>query len=584
MYLLSWLVSGSILSLFSPAYAEPVHLPLIRHVVPHSDSNVARSLLSVEQRNRVNVSLRNVSGLDLIPVSFGTPPQTIPLLLLLYEPETMVPGCAKGLGCSSGSTLFDYTNSSSAQNKSTSTKSISSFDSYYEGSVFTDVISFGTFSVLDASFSNIGQLGIGTPFGPVDNVGTFGLGFGSPDLPAVWQSLLSSNTVDAPEMGIWLSRLHNTSTSKAGTPGVFTFGGTNSSLYTGDIEFLNSASSSAWVLNLTTLTIQGHELTFPQSPNNVTQFDTSQWAIYGPSSSVASIWGQVPGSSVSLVYPGRNQYPCSTTLNVSVSFGGRSWTLDPAELNGGSDNLPSGQCLGAIIGLDESEDPPGWIFGEPFLRGVYTVLRSGNPPAVGFAELSEQGGGGQTFAVDIIPAPSPTLPSTSSSGSASSPPSSTAPLRSTPPTVSAKKPPVAAVAGGVIGGLILCAAILAALLVTRRRRRRNRPKLNLTDEAEGGINRDLTPEPFVTVDQHPEMAPLNSAQRRFKRKLRVDGGSGSAAGEGPSGGENGGSSSPAAVADVSIMEELRNLREEVRRLAERDHEGSIAPPSYHPDA
>ncbi|KAK7063471.1 aspartic peptidase domain-containing protein [Favolaschia claudopus] len=583
---LSWLVTGSILSLFSPAYAEAVHIPLIRHVLPYPDSTVARSFLGVERRTRVDASLSGTDtypgDIDLIPINFGTPTQTLTLMLDFTFAGPIVAGCKGCNGGSGGPTVFNYTKSSSARNKSASTQTISPVgESSIGGSVFTDVIGFGPFSVLNASFfvfdtdtESDTPLAV-FPYGP----GIFGLGFPSAsfqNLPSLSQSLLSSNAVDAPEMGIWLSRAHDTSTLKALTPGVFTFGGTNSSLYTGAIEFLDSTSTSAWMLNITTLTIQGYELTFTQSRNNVAfNARTSKPMIYGPRNSVETIWAQVPGASL-LVDPLTDgsdyyQYSCSTTLNVSVSFGGRSWTIDPAEMKLGGPQAfhgSDGHCIGAIIGLDVPEDQPGWYFGSTFLRGVYTVLRQGNPPAIGFAELSEKGGG----------APSSTLPSTSSSRSASSP------SISTPPPASAKSP-VAAVVGGVVGGVVLCAALLAALLVTRKRRRQNRPKLNSMDEDGGGVNHDLTPEPFVAVDQHPEMAPLNSAQRRFKRKHRVDGGSGSATGESPSGGENGGSSSPAAAAtDVSVMEQLRNLTEEVRRLAERDPGDSTAPPSYHPDA
>ncbi|KAK7063493.1 aspartic peptidase domain-containing protein [Favolaschia claudopus] len=492
MFLLIWLVPGSLLSLFSLAYAEPVHLPLIRQVLPHSGSAMARSLLGVERRNRVDVGLGLAPSEEyLIPITFGTPTQTLPLILSLTIPGAMVPGCFAKV-CSDGSNHFNYTKSRSARNQSTSMQTISVFDATFPGSVFTDVIGFGPFSISDASFFVYDDTIILT-----GDPGIFGVGFPSAsfqNLPSLWQSLLSSNPVDAPEMGIWLSRAHNTSTSKAPTPGVFTFGGTNSSLYTGDIEFLDSTSTSAWVLNITTLTIQGHEVPLTQGHTKVA-FDLEGTGIYGPTSSVAAFWEQVPGASSASP---RFLYPCSTTLNVSVSFGGRSWTLDPAELNAGKlstvGNDSDPQCFGAIE-IGEAEDQPGWVFGEAFLRGVYTVLRQGNPPAIGFADLSEQGGG----------ALSPTLHSTASSGSASSPPSSTVPPRSTPP-VSAKKAPVAAVIGGVIGALVLCAALLTALLLTRRRRRKEHAKL--AAGYDGGINWDLVPEPFVASDQRPEMASV----------------------------------------------------------------------------
>ena len=67
-----------------------------------------------------------------------------------------------------------------------------------------------------------------------------------------WQTLIANGKFNTPEMGFWLSR--STSSPDADVPGgVFTLGGTNSSLYTGDIEFTNLAVTTPtfWSLSLT---------------------------------------------------------------------------------------------------------------------------------------------------------------------------------------------------------------------------------------------------------------------------------------------------------------------------------------------
>ena len=67
-----------------------------------------------------------------------------------------------------------------------------------------------------------------------------------------WQTLVSNGQLNTPEMGFWLSR--STSTRDVNVSGgVFTLGGTNSSLYTGDIEFTNLAVTTPtfWSLSLT---------------------------------------------------------------------------------------------------------------------------------------------------------------------------------------------------------------------------------------------------------------------------------------------------------------------------------------------
>ena len=53
-----------------------------------------------------------------------------------------------------------------------------------------------------------------------------------------WQALGSQ--LAAPEMAFYLTRFNNDTNAKDEEPGgVFTLGGTNSTLFTGDIEFLN---------------------------------------------------------------------------------------------------------------------------------------------------------------------------------------------------------------------------------------------------------------------------------------------------------------------------------------------------------
>ena len=67
-----------------------------------------------------------------------------------------------------------------------------------------------------------------------------------------WQTLATNGQFDSPEMSFWLTR--STSSTDANIPGgAFTLGGTNSSLYTGEIEFINLAVSDPtyWLLTLT---------------------------------------------------------------------------------------------------------------------------------------------------------------------------------------------------------------------------------------------------------------------------------------------------------------------------------------------
>jgi cathepsin D len=87
---------------------------------------------------------------------------------------------------------------------------------------------------------------------------------------------------------------------------------------------------------------------------------------------------------------------CSSQLSIAISFGGPSWPISLADLNLGT--ISNGKCLGAIFDITQGTNVapgggnPSWIIGDTFLKNVYSVFRA-NPPAVGFAQLSEAAGG-----------------------------------------------------------------------------------------------------------------------------------------------------------------------------------------------
>ena len=85
--------------------------------------------------------------------------------------------------------------------------------------------------------------------------GLIGLGFkqlAASNATPFWEALANDNQFSAPEMSFWLDRdLDPTTTTSLAPGGIFTLGGTNSTLFSGDIEFLNLTSTpSLWTLNI----------------------------------------------------------------------------------------------------------------------------------------------------------------------------------------------------------------------------------------------------------------------------------------------------------------------------------------------
>lgn len=90
-----------------------------------------------------------------------------------------------------------------------------------------------------------------------DVSGILGLAFqGIAETKAVpfWQALINDNQLSAPEFGIYLRRAPATNNIQDIPGGVFTLGGTNATLFSGDIDFVNMPSTGSgtfWLLSLT---------------------------------------------------------------------------------------------------------------------------------------------------------------------------------------------------------------------------------------------------------------------------------------------------------------------------------------------
>jgi len=264
------------------------------------------------------------------------------------------------------------------------------------GRLSSDRVTMGGFTIDALEFALVRQTSsdfVGAPFS-----GLMGLGFQtistSGSLP-LWQGLLNAGQFSSPEFSFYLTRVGNNSLAQEIEPGgVLTLGGTNRSLYTGEIDFVSMPTGytpAFWLLQMTSLTISGQSIPVTQS-TALSIIDTGTTLIGGPSVDVRNLYAAVPGSRP-LSGPNAGLYtiPCTSRLNVSIAFGGRSWSVadDDMILQTTSPTV----CVGAIIDLNANLDATGgrsgirrWIIGDTFLKNVYSVFRA-TPPSVGFAQL-----------------------------------------------------------------------------------------------------------------------------------------------------------------------------------------------------
>ncbi|KAG8906380.1 hypothetical protein FRC01_008037, partial [Tulasnella sp. 417] len=193
--------------------------------------------------------------------------------------------------------------------------------------------------------------------------------------------------------------------------GSFTIGAVDPSLFTGEIDYIDIPNgwNTWWLSPLTGITIGGSVL---QIGTQLAAIDTGTTLIGGPTNVVEAIYAQIPGVERGTGdSAGYYFYPCETQINISFTFGNKSWPMNPADF---PYDRQGDMCLGAIFAVDLGGGPgqiaPEWIVGDAFLKNVYSVYRY-YPPAVGFAQLANPEALTQpqpALSVSVVSSPIPT--------------------------------------------------------------------------------------------------------------------------------------------------------------------------------
>jgi cathepsin D len=120
---------------------------------------------------------------------------------------------------------------------------------------------------------------------------------------------------------------------------------------------------------LQALSVQGSSISIPSGSSSYSAIDTGTTLVGGPSSVIQNIFAQIPGSQPGTGnWQGYWTYPCTTAVNVAISFGGPSWSISPADFQ--LTKISSSQCVGAFFELNTSGSAPNWIIGDTFLVSI----------------------------------------------------------------------------------------------------------------------------------------------------------------------------------------------------------------------
>jgi len=390
------------------AVALTKHVPKVGHQV-----RVQSTLHRLAHRHGVesfadgtNVPLGDLDNADVGyygPITLGTPPQTFNVIFDTGSADLWIPGrgCTD-LICTSHH-VFDP--SSKTYNKGTRPFSIQYGTGNVTGIVSTDTLMIGNMSLPNRAFGETTQES--NDFADPAFDGLLGMAYSSIStqrVPTVFEQFVTSKLVSTPIFGFHVSRFVD-----GKNDGTLTFGGTDTSKYTGPITYYPVTRRAYWQIHLDGARINGKSILLEA---NQAMIDTGTTLVVASVSDAAAIHQNIPGAQPDPNNVGQYLIPCGAQLPViELIFGGKGYAIDPRDLNLGYTDNTNTTCLSGIAGQDVNPFQPLWIVGDVFLKSWYTVFDLGKNQ-VGFAQTA----GGST--------PSPPQPSFSSNLSVPSPTSS----------------------------------------------------------------------------------------------------------------------------------------------------------------
>lgn len=157
---------------------------------------------------------------------------------------------------------------------------------------------------------------------------------------------------------------------------LLTRSGTDTSLYTGNINYISIPTSNTdyWRIPLEGVTVGGStvsvsvsaschnyviaaiaktfQLSNGQQPS--TAIDTGTTLIAAPPSAIRAIYSAIPGAAAmsSSQYQGLYQFPCRSVPNVTLQYGGLKYSIAAADMSLGSFTRDTSMCTGAFFEMD----------------------------------------------------------------------------------------------------------------------------------------------------------------------------------------------------------------------------------------
>ncbi|CCF52338.1 hypothetical protein NDA11_004101 [Ustilago hordei] len=338
-------------------------------------------------------------------LSVGTPAQNFNIVLDTGSSDFWLVDSDCGAAQNCDSDLNKYNAGASSTNIGSSTPfTIEYGTGAVRGTLAADKVSLAGYTVNNLTFAEASAVASNTVEYPTS--GIMGMGFQSLSTSGAtpfWQVLEKQGVLSQNLFTFQLAR--NIDNINPNDPnindiespgGVFTLGQLDSNQYSGDITYTsipnnlqNQQGLGYWTIPMAGITVNGNSANIGNNP--LAAIDTGTTLIGGPASSIRAFYSQISGarSAASAGMPGYYLFPCTTNLNIQLTFGGKSWPMNSQDFNLGSFPYTNSQtCLGALFEIDLGSTQygvPQWIVGDSFLKNVFSVYDGTG--RVGFASL-----------------------------------------------------------------------------------------------------------------------------------------------------------------------------------------------------
>lgn len=293
-------------------------------------------------------------------IKIGTPPQKFNVVFDTGSASLWVPS-SKCTNCKAGKAMYDASKSKTAVD--TKQGFMEDYDAgKCKGVLGQDTVTLGGLEISNFRFGEVLKTWFNEK--PFDGVFGFTRHNESYLLQMPMQMLLEQKKI---KHNIFCT--YFTSGGKSGS--VFSFGGPNSSYYSGDITYMPLIEASGWaagkwVVMASEITFAGKSYDACGTTGCEIIVDTGTSILMGPSSIMDKMLKQM----------GTVEEDCSnlhTLPSFSFSFGGREFIIGPDFYVIQIGLMGVVRCKLGVQSVGSDDGTPIWILGTPFLRKYYTV-------------------------------------------------------------------------------------------------------------------------------------------------------------------------------------------------------------------